>query len=67
MDGKQTLDTQPRDAETKALSRIVDAMLIAEDDLRTASVEQWTRTLVEACRRQKRVSDSSQGVLASSC
>ena len=55
MDDTRTRIGRHVDAETKILSRIVDAMLAAQADLQTATGEEWTRTLVDSCRRQKQL------------
>lgn len=54
MEEKRSSVSYPPHRQTQILSRIVDAMLDAASDLRQASVEDWTRILAEACRRQKR-------------
>ena len=66
MDEKRTGIAQC-DNETNILDRIVDAMLAAETDLRDATVEQWTHTLVQSCRRQKRLYADQNVSMASTC
>jgi hypothetical protein len=46
--------------ETRVLGRIIDAMLAVQTDLQNASVEQWSKTLLDACRRQKRLASVSR-------
>lgn len=41
------------DTEATILSKIVDAMLDAEARLKSASVEEWRRILVDSCRQKK--------------
>jgi hypothetical protein len=53
MDDTRTRTGRYVDAETNILSRIVDAMLAVQADLQNATGEEWTRTLVDSCRRQK--------------
>ncbi len=67
MDKAQTQVNRPRDNETNVLAHIVDAMLEAQSDLHDATIDEWTRALVESCRRQKQQADGSAGVMASSC
>jgi hypothetical protein len=67
MDEKRIDTTPHRDNETHILGRIVDAMLAAETDLRDATVEEWTHTLVESCRQQKRRYADRGMSVASSC
>ena len=67
MDEKRIDSESHRDNETHILARIVDAMLAAETDLCDATVEQWTHTLVESCRQQKRRCADQQTSVASSC
>ena len=65
MDEKQTRTVNIAQAtEREILDRIVNAMLAAEDRLRCASIQEWTRVLTDSCRMQK-VSDS--GELATTC
>lgn len=59
--------TQQHGDETSILNRIVDAMLAVEDDLRDATVEEWTHTLVESCRQQKQRFGDQRTSLASTC
>ena len=44
-----------------------DAMLAAEKDLRGATVDDWTRILVDSCRQQKDDVDDRQLVLLAGC
>ena len=39
--------------EMKILAKIVDAMIAVQSDLQDASVEEWTETLLDSCRRWK--------------
>ena len=55
MDETRTRIGRHLDSETKILSRIVDAMLAVQADLQNATSEEWTRTLVDSCRRQKQL------------
>ena len=56
-----------RQLETHVLNQIVDAMLESEIALEPASVEEWTRILVDACRRQKHGHAARQFSMASTC
>ena len=56
MEEKRTRIARQRKAETNILTRIVDAMLAAQADLQDATIGEWTRTLVDSCRRQKQLS-----------
>lgn len=67
MDENRTHNSRPRDAETNILSRIVDAMLAVQEDLQTATVEQWTRAVVASCRRQKQQLTDGPAAVAASC
>ena len=67
MDEKRISITQQRDNETNILDHIVDAMLAVETDLRDATVEEWTHTLVESCRRQRHLYADQRISLASTC
>ena len=40
--------------EEHILRRIVNAILVAEQDLRDASPREWTQTLIASCRLQRR-------------
>jgi hypothetical protein len=59
--------TQQDGNETDILGHIVDAMLAAEEDLRDATMEEWSQTLVESCRRRKRLFGDQRISLASTC
>jgi hypothetical protein len=67
MDEAQISDRQQPESEANILSRIVDAMLDVQSELEDASVDQWTRTLVASCRRQKRRNGEADVALASTC
>jgi hypothetical protein len=67
MDETRTHNSRQSDAEANILSRIVDAMLAVQDDLQTATVEQWTRTVVNSCRRQKQMTGDGRATMAASC
>ena len=67
MEEKRIGIAQPRDNETNILDRIVDAMLAVETDLRDATVEEWTHTLVQSCRRQKHLYADQSISMASTC
>ena len=65
MDDKQSrIATIARATERNILDRIVNAMLAAEDQLRDASVQEWSRVLTDSCRKQKR---ADGGMLATTC
>lgn len=65
MDEKQTrIANIARATEREILDRIVNAMLAAEDKLRDASVQEWTRVLTDSCRVQKH---TDGGMLATTC
>ena len=53
MDDTRTRTGRHIDADTNILSRIVDAMLAVQSDLQNATGDEWTRTLIDSCRRQK--------------
>jgi hypothetical protein len=59
--------TQPHQNETNILSRIVDAMLAVQADLQDATVEQWSHTLADSCRRQKQWLDDLRLAASSTC
>ena len=67
MDETRIHNSRQRDAETNILSRIVDAMLAVQEDLQTANIEQWTRALVDSCRRQKHLTSDGRAAMAASC
>ena len=69
MDESRTRNRTARQHETEVniLSRIVDAMLAVQTDLQGATVDQWTRTLVDSCRRQKQLVAVTSPAMASSC
>jgi hypothetical protein len=67
MDETCTQISRPRDNETNILAHIVDAMLEAQADLQDATVEEWTRALVESCRRQRQRSNGQGGLMVSVC
>jgi len=67
MEEKRIELTSQHDTQSNILSCIVDAMLDAESDLRDATVEQWTRTLVQSCRRQKQLYADHDVSIASTC
>jgi hypothetical protein len=67
MEEKRIGIAQQRDNETNILDCIVDAMLAVETDLRTATVAEWAQTLVESCRRQKRLYADQRISMASKC
>jgi hypothetical protein len=67
MEEKQTQQENLREKETHILSQIVDAMLAAEKDLSGASVDEWTRILVDSCRQQKVDSQDRQLALLAGC
>ena len=53
--------------EARALDQIVDAMLDVESSLENATVEEWSRILTAACRRQKMGHAARQFAMASPC
>jgi hypothetical protein len=66
-DQARTADTRNMDADTNVLAQIVEAMLAVQSDLEDASVEEWTRTLVASCRKQKRQAGNCRMPMASTC
>ena len=42
------------DRENRRLAQIIEAMLEVETDLQDATVEQWSRILLDSCRRRRR-------------
>jgi hypothetical protein len=69
MDEKRTRSrtAHPHHTETTILSRIVDAMLAVQAELQEATVEQWSYTLVDSCRRQKQWLDELHLAASSTC
>lgn len=59
--------SQSHHTETGILSLIVDAMLAVQTDLQDATVEQWSHTLADSCRRQKQWIDGLRLAALSTC
>ncbi len=68
MDGTRTATVlMSRSQEREILTRIVQAMVAAEDELRQADEHEWSSVLKAACRRQKRAKKSRRELVGSSC
>ncbi len=66
-DQARTADMRNMDADDNVLAQIVEAMLEVRSELEDASVEDWSRTLVASCRRQKQRHADSRLSMASTC
>ncbi len=66
-DQARMADTRNLDADDSVLAQIVEAMLAVQSDLEDASVEDWSRTLVASCRRQKQQDGDCRLSMASTC
>jgi hypothetical protein len=66
-DQARTAGMRNLDTDDNVLAQIVEAMLEVQSELEDASVEDWSRTLVASCRRQKRRLADSGLSMASTC
>ena len=67
MDQTCTQTEQFHQDETRMLARVVDAMLAARGELERAAPDQWSRVLLDSCRRQKLRAAERRVPVASMC